>query len=104
MERERTRDHHDWADEAESLGCQIRDRIREMVNEVNKRRLIMSRANGKVLFEVPLMISLIVVGVAAIFGPRLVAFGAIAALVAGLKVEVRRRPNTTLDDMDDFDY
>ena len=104
MERERSRDRHDWADEAESLGHQIWDRVKEMMNEVNKRRLRMSRANGKVLFEVPLMISLIVVGVMAIFGPRLVAFGAIAALVAGLKVEVRRRPKDTPDDMEDFDY
>ena len=104
MERERTRDRHEWADEAESIGLQIWDRIKEMMNEVNKRRLIMTRANGKVLFDVPLMVSLIVVGIAAVFGPRLVAFGAIAALVAGLKVEVHRRPQDTLDDMDDFDY
>ena len=104
MERERTRERHDWADEVESLGCQIRDRVRDMVKEVNKRRLIMSRSNGKVLFEVPLMICLVVVSIAAIFGPRLVAFGAIAALLAGLKVEVRRRRDITIDDMEDFDY
>lgn len=104
MEKERAREHHEWAEQAESIGYQLMERVKELVGEVNKRRLKISRASGKSLFEVPLLVSLIVVGVAAIFGPRLVAFGVIAALVAGLKVEVRGQAKGPVDEMDDLDY
>ncbi len=104
MEKERMREHHEWAEQAESIGSQLMERVKELMAEVNKRRLKISRGNGKNLFEVPLLVSLIVVGVAAIFGPRLVAFGAIAALVAGVKVEVRGQAKGPTDEMDDLDY
>ncbi len=104
MEKERMREHHEWSEQAESIGYQLMERVKELVGEVNKRRLKISRASGKALFEVPLLVSLIVVGVAAIFGPRLVALAAIAALVAGVKVEVRGQAKGSIDETDDLDY
>ena len=69
---------------------------RSLVAEGNVRRLIIRNANGEVLIEVPLTPAVVVGGVATIINPVLAALGALAALIARLKIEIVRVE--TIDD------
>lgn len=80
----------DWAEEVEVAGNELVDRVKELVQEGNVRRLIIRNANNEVLIEVPLTPAVVVGGVATIINPVLAALGALAALIAKLKIEVVR--------------
>ena len=80
----------DWVEEIEVAGSDLVDRVKELVKEGNVRRLIIRNANNDVLIEVPLTPAVVGVGVATIINPILAALGALAALIAKLKIEVVR--------------
>ncbi len=80
----------DWVEEIEVAGSDLVDRVKELVQEGNVRRLIIRNANNDVLIEVPLTPAVVVGGVATIINPILAALGALAALIAKLKIEVVR--------------
>jgi hypothetical protein len=65
---------------------EIIDKIKELIHEGNVRRLIIKDEDGKVYFEIPVTFGVI----GAIFAPVLAAVGAVAAMVANLKIEVIR--------------
>lgn len=83
-------DERDWVEEIEVAGSDLVDRVKEIVQEGNVRRLIIRNANNDVLIEVPLTPAVVVGGVATIINPILAALGALAALIAKLKIEVVR--------------
>lgn len=83
-------DERDWVEEIEVAGSDLVDRVKELVQEGNVRRLIIRNANNDVLIEVPLTPAVVVGGVATIINPILAALGALAALIAKLKIEVVR--------------
>lgn len=83
-------DEHTWKEEIEHAGSQLVERVKELINEGNVRRLIISNAEGKVMLEVPLTAGVAVGGVVTILSPVLAALGALAALLARVKVEVVR--------------
>ena len=66
------------------------DRVKELISEGNVRRVIIRNEAGQVLLEVPLTATVVVGGVMTIFAPVLAALGALAALLARVKVEVVR--------------
>jgi hypothetical protein len=81
----------DWIEEIEVAGSDLVDRVKELVEEGNVRRLIIRNANDEVLIEVPLTAAVVVGGVGTIINPILAALGALAALIIGkLKIEVVR--------------
>ena len=65
---------------------EIIDKVKELIHEGNVRRLIIKDEDGKVYLEIPVTFGVI----GAIFAPVLAAVGAVAAMVANLKIEVIR--------------
>ncbi len=83
-------DKPEWVEEIEVAGSELVDRVKDLIEEGNVRRLIIRNANGDVLIEVPLTPAVVVGGVATVWNPILAALGALAALIAKLKIEVVR--------------
>jgi hypothetical protein len=67
-------------------GEELVEKIKQLIHEGNVRRLIIKDENGKVYFEIPVTFGVI----GALIAPMLAAVGAVAAMVANLKVEVVR--------------
>ncbi|MEI8007706.1 MAG: DUF4342 domain-containing protein [Bacteroidota bacterium] len=61
-------------------------KVRQLIHEGNVRRLIIKDETGKVYLEIPVTVGVI----GALIAPMLAAVGAIAAMVANLKIEVIR--------------
>ena len=80
----------DWVEEIEVAGSELVELVKNLVTEGNVRRLIIRNANNDVLLEVPLTPAVVVGGAAAIVNPVLAALGALAALIARLKIEIVR--------------
>jgi len=67
-------------------GEELLARIKELIYEGNVRRIIIKDEEGKTYLEIPVTIGVI----GALVAPVLAAVGAIAAMVANLKIEVIR--------------
>jgi len=65
---------------------EIIEKVKELIHEGNVRRLIIKDEDGKVYLEIPVTFGVI----GAIFAPVLAAVGAVATMVANLKIEVIR--------------
>lgn len=87
-----------WVEEIEVAGSQLVEQVKELINEGNVRRLIIRTQDNKVLLEIPLTAGVAVGGVVTIFAPVLAAIGALAALIAKVKVQIVR---TGTDDSPD---
>ncbi len=72
-------------------GGQLLDRIREIIEEGNARRVILKK-DDRVLMEFPLSVGVGGAAAAVLFAPTLAAVGAIAALVSDVDVIIERRP------------
>ncbi len=77
-----------WTEEIVIAGNQLVERVKELVAEGNVRRLIIRKPSGEVLLEIPLTAGVAVGGVVTIMVPVLAALGALAAVLAEIKVEV----------------
>jgi hypothetical protein len=84
-EKERT-----WIEEIEIAGSELIARIKELIAEGNVRRLIIKKPNGDLLLEVPLTAGVAVGSVFTIAAPVVAALGAMAGLLARVKIEVVR--------------
>ena len=71
-------------------GGELVDYVKRLIAEGNVRRLIIHKPSGEVLMEVPLATGLAVSGALALLAPVLAALGAMAALLAQVKVEIVR--------------
>ncbi len=67
-------------------GEELVEKVKQLIREGNVRRLIIKDETGKVYLEIPLTFGVI----GALVAPVLAAVGAIAAMVADLKIEVVR--------------
>ena len=67
-------------------GEELVEKIKQLIHEGNVRRLIIKDEDGKIFLEIPVTFGVI----GAMFAPMLAAAGAVAAMVANLKVEVVR--------------
>ncbi|MFH1296016.1 MAG: DUF4342 domain-containing protein [Bacteroidota bacterium] len=67
-------------------GEELIGKVKELIQEGNVRRIIIKDEEGKTYLEIPVTIGVIGVLVA----PVLAAIGAVAAMVANLKIEVIR--------------
>ena len=79
-----------WTEEVEIDGGELVDRVKELIEEGNVRRLIIRKPNDDILLEVPLTAGIAVGGVVTIFAPVLAALGAMAALLAKVKIQIVR--------------
>ena len=89
-EPEKPKQQRDWVEEMEVAGNELVGRVKSLVAEGNVRRLIIRNANNEVLMEVPLTPAVVVGGVATVVSPVLAALGALAVLIAKLKIEIVR--------------
>lgn len=84
-----------WMEEIEVAGSQLVERVKELVAEGNVRRLILRTHDDKLIMEIPLTAGAVVGGVVTLFAPLLAALGALAALVARIKVQIVRTEDGT---------
>jgi hypothetical protein len=84
-EQERT-----FTEEIKVGGRDLVRRIRKLIAEGNVRRLIIRKADGTRLLEIPLTAGAAIGGVLTIAQPVLAALGVLAMLLAEFKVEVVR--------------
>lgn len=86
-------------EEIEIEGRQVVDRVKELISEGNVRRLIIKDSDGKYLLEIPLTVGVVAGGVFALAAPVVAALGALAALVARVRIEVIRDADDGGDEM-----
>ncbi len=83
-------DEHTWTEQIEIAGSELVDRTKELIAQGNVRRLIIRTSDDEKLLEVPLTTGVAVGGAFTLLAPVLAALGAMAALLARVKVEVVR--------------
>ena len=90
VDRANAEDEHTWTENIEIAGSELVDRTKELIAEGNVRRLIIRNPDDEKLLEVPLTTGVAVGGMVALLAPVLAALGAMAALLARVKVEIVR--------------
>jgi Domain of unknown function (DUF4342) len=88
--QEKATDKRTWVEEVEVAGNQLVDRIKDLVQQSNTRRVIVRAEDKKEIFSVPLTTGVVVGGLITLTLPMLAALGAVAALVTKVKLEVIR--------------
>ena len=71
-------------------GSELVERIKSLAQEGNVRRLIIRKPSGEALLEIPLTAGVVAGGGLILLAPVLAALGALAALLAEVKVEIVR--------------
>jgi len=79
-----------WTEEIEVAGGEVVSRIKELVQAGNVRRVILRTPDNKLLFEIPLTAGAVAGGVVVLLSPVLAALGAMAALLAEVKIQIVR--------------
>lgn len=79
-----------WTEEFEIDAGQLVARVKELIKEGNVRRLIIRKPNDEILLEVPLTAGVAVGSAVTLLNPVLAALGAMAALLAKVKIQVVR--------------
>ncbi len=69
-------------------GGDLVEQVKKLVQQGNVRRLIIKKSNGDVLMEIPLTAGAVVGGTLMVIAPILAALGALAALLAEVRVEI----------------
>jgi DNA-binding Lrp family transcriptional regulator len=77
-------------EELELAGKDLIERVKELIEEGNVRRIVIRNAEGRSLIELPLTPGVLVGSVIAILNPWLALLGFAGGVVAKLKVEVIR--------------
>lgn len=77
-----------WTEEIEVSGKELVDKVKEWIEDNKTTRVIIRKPSGEVLMELPVITGAAVGGAAVLFAPVLAAIGAMAALIARVKVEV----------------
>lgn len=77
-------------EEIELQGSQLLERVKEIIQEGNVRKLSIKDANGRYLLEIPLTVGVVAGSVLALTAPVWAALGAVAALLARVKIEIHR--------------
>ncbi|MFA5033558.1 MAG: DUF4342 domain-containing protein [bacterium] len=79
-----------WIEEIEINAGELVEQAKKLIAEGNVRRLIIKKANDELLVEIPLNAGVAVGSVLTIFAPILAALGAMAALLAKVKIQIVR--------------
>jgi Domain of unknown function (DUF4342) len=90
VDRATAEDERTWTENIEIAGSELVDRTKELIAEGNVRRLIIRTPDDEKLLEVPLTAGVVVGGAFTLLAPVLAALGAMAALLARVKVEIVR--------------
>lgn len=85
-----TKHERTWTEEIELAGSQLVEKVKELIAEGNVRRLILRTPDDSMLIEIPLVAGAVVGGVLTVFALPLAVLGAIASVLAHVKVEIVR--------------
>lgn len=89
-----------FSEELEVAGSQLVERVRELIEEGNVRRLIIRNQEGRTLLEIPLTFGVVAGGAMLVFWPLLAGLAAIGGLLARVRIEVvREEPEATVEDV-----
>lgn len=80
-----------WTETIELAGSEVVDRLKEIVNAGNVRRLVIRNAEDHVLMEIPLTAGLAAGALGVILAPVWTALGAMAAVITRVKIEIVRQ-------------
>ncbi|MGB1286515.1 MAG: DUF4342 domain-containing protein [Aggregatilineales bacterium] len=89
-EKQKNENMETVVDEMQVRGSDLVERVKELMEQGNVRRLVIRRSNGEELMQIPLTASVIAGGAMVVFAPMLAAVGAMAALLAEVKIEIVR--------------
>lgn len=90
MSEEQGGNERTLTEEFEVMGSQLVERVKELIEEGNVRRIIIRKPDDEVLLEIPLTTGVAVGGAVTFFAPLFAALGAMAALLGQVKVEIVR--------------
>jgi hypothetical protein len=90
LDGESGRTERTWTEEIEVAGAELVVRIEELIKAGNVRRVILRTPDDRLLLEIPLTAGAVAGGVVVLVAPVLAALGAMAALLAKVKVQVVR--------------
>jgi hypothetical protein len=79
-----------FPEEINLMGGQLVDKVKELIQEGNVRRVTIKDHSGKIRLEIPLTLGVVSAAGLTLFAPILAAVGALAALVTQAKLEVER--------------
>lgn len=93
--------NRNFSEELEVAGNQLVDRVKELIEQGNVRRVIIRNPDGRTLIEIPLTVGAAVGGALLLWlGPVIASLAVIGALLARVKIEVvREEPAATMDDI-----
>ncbi len=77
-------------EEVTLAGSELVEYVKKVLAEGHVRRLIVRKPDGEAIMEVPLAAGLVVGGALTVMAPVLAALGAMAALLAQVKLEIIR--------------
>jgi hypothetical protein len=90
LDGESGRTERTWTEEIEVAGAELVVRTEELIKAGNVRRVILRTPDDRLLLEIPLTAGAVAGGVVVLVAPVLAALGAMAALLAKVKVQVTR--------------
>ncbi|MBK8025319.1 MAG: DUF4342 domain-containing protein [Chloroflexi bacterium] len=79
-----------FSEELEVTGNQLVERIKELIEQGNVRRLIIRDQEGRTLLEIPLTIGAVAGGALIVFYPLLAGLAVVGGLLAKLRIEIVR--------------
>ncbi|AGY57071.1 DUF4342 domain-containing protein [Gloeobacter kilaueensis] len=82
--------NRNFTEEAYVLGNQLVDKVKEVIEEGNVRRILIQDQQGKTLLEVPLNLGVAAGAGLVFFAPLLAGVGAIAAVVSRARLVIER--------------
>ena len=85
------------SEQFEMKGSELVDRVKELIEEGNVRRLVIRNAEDEVLVVVPLTATVVAGSAMLVFAPVIAGLGALAAFLTKVKLEVVRVDENKID-------
>lgn len=93
-------DRRNFSEELEVAGSQLVERVKELIEQGNVRRLIIRNPEGRTLVEIPLTIGAVAGGALLLLYPVLAGLAVIGGLLARVKIEIEREePDAMMQDV-----
>lgn len=89
-----------WTKEVEVMGNEVVDRIKELIQSGNARKVIVRKPDGEKLFDVPLTAGAVVGGLVTLAAPWLAIIGALGGALAKVKIEVEYNENPSASNIE----
>lgn len=90
-----------FTEEIEIAGNQLVERVTQLIKDGNVRLLRIRSENGDIFLEIPLTVGAVTGGVVALAAPWLAVLGALAGLLAKVRIEIVRQEEAGPGDADE---